>query len=153
MPEKADANLNLQFHGRVARFSPGQMTDQGKPAYKVLVVDDESSVRDSIRMLLEFHGHTVETADGGALGLTRLETERFDLVITDYLMHGMRGDQLAAAIKQRHPALPIILATAFADDLKANGTLNGIVDHLLIKPFSMAELCEAVASVATPARQ
>jgi hypothetical protein len=123
------------------------MKHSGKPAYQILVVDDESSVRDSIRMLLQYFGHTVQTADSGATALAMLSPDRFHLVITDYFMHGMKGDELAAIIRQRLPGLPIIMATAFADELKSSGKLEGNVDRVLIKPFTVAELNEAVAQV------
>jgi CheY-like chemotaxis protein len=118
-----------------------------KPAYHILVVDDETSVSDSIRMVLQHHGHTVQTAENGAAAIALLEPGRFHLVITDYLMHGMNGDELAKTIKLRQPGLPIIMASAYADELKASDKLDGKVDHLLFKPFSIAELNEAIAHV------
>jgi len=126
------------------------MKEEGKPAYQILVVDDEPAVHGSIRMLLDFDGHTVQTADSGESALTLLQPGRFHLVITDYFMLGMRGDELAALIRLRHPGLPIIMTTAFADELKANGKVNGIVDHLLLKPFSINELRDAIAKVMEP---
>ena len=123
------------------------MKEQGKPVLQILVVDDEPTVRDSIRMLLTHFGHSVQTADNGAAALALLTPGRFNLVITDYFMHGMKGDELATLIKLREPGLPVIMATAFADELKAGGKLDGNVNHLLIKPFSVAELNDAIARV------
>ena len=123
------------------------MKTQGKPAYQILVVDDESAVRDSIRMVLEFLGHAVETADSGAMALSLLKPGRFDLVITDNFMHGMKGDQLAATLKQRQPGLPVIMVTAFPDKLDANSKLEGVVDFLVVKPFAIADLSDAIARV------
>jgi CheY-like chemotaxis protein len=79
--------------------------------------------------------------------LVLLESGRFNLVITDYFMPGMKGDELAALIKLRQPGLPIIMATAYASELKADDKLGGNVDHLLTKPFSITELCSAIAGV------
>ena len=121
--------------------------EHAKPVLQILVVDDEPTVRDSIKMLLEHFGHTVQTADNGAAALALVEPGRFNLVITDYFMHGMKGDELAALIKAREPGLPIIMATAFVDELKASGKLNGNVDDLLIKPFSLTDLRDAIARV------
>jgi CheY-like chemotaxis protein len=123
------------------------MKASGKPVFKILVVDDESTVRDSIRMVLEHLGHTVEAADNGAAAFALLTPGRFNLVITDYFMPGMKGDELASLIKLHHAGLPIIMATAYADQLKAEGKLDGTVDYLLIKPFNVAELCNAIALV------
>jgi two-component system, cell cycle response regulator CpdR len=118
-----------------------------KRAYQILVVDDESAVSRAITMLLNHDGHTVQSADSGQAALAMFEPGRFDLVITDYSMQEMKGDQLAALIKERHPGQRIIMASAFAEDLKSGDKLKGTVDFLLNKPFSMAELREAVAQV------
>jgi CheY-like chemotaxis protein len=123
------------------------MKSPRKPAYHILVVDDETSVSDSIRMVLQHHGHTVQTAENGAAAIALLEPGHFQLVITDYLMHGMNGDELAKTIKLRMPGLPVIMASAYADELKTSDKLDGKVDHLLLKPFSIAELNEAIAHV------
>jgi two-component system cell cycle response regulator CpdR len=123
------------------------MKAREKASYRILVVDDESAVRDSIRMVLEFLGHTAETADSGATALSLFKSGRFDLVITDNFMHGMKGDQLAATIKQQQPGLPVIMATAFPDKLDANNMLEGIVDCLVIKPFAIADLSNAIEKV------
>ena len=118
-----------------------------QPVYKIILVDDEPTVRDAIRMVLAHLGHDVQTADSGLTALVLLETGRFNLVITDYFMPGMKGDELAALIKLRQPGLPIIMATAYASELKADGKLGGNVDHLLNKPFSVTELRNAIARV------
>ncbi len=60
---------------------------------KILVVDDEPFVCDAIKMMLNFDGHTVATSNSGADALKRLETEKFDVVITDFSMLGMKGDE------------------------------------------------------------
>jgi CheY-like chemotaxis protein len=118
-----------------------------KPALHIIVVDDEPAVLDSMRVLLAHLGHTIQTADNGVDALALLGSGHFNLVITDYYMQGMKGDELAKVIRLRLPELPIIMATAFADELKADGRLEGNVDCLLIKPFSLTELTVAIASV------
>jgi two-component system cell cycle response regulator CpdR len=115
--------------------------------YHILVVDDEPSVRRAIQMLLGHDGHEVRTVDSGETALALLEQDLFDLVITDYSMEGMKGDQLAAIIKQRWPGQPVILATAFAADFPHSSTPSGGVDYVLSKPFSVVELREAIAWV------
>ena len=119
----------------------------GPNAYHILVVDDESSVCKAIKMLLEFDGHTVETADGGEQALELFAKTKFDIVITDYSMSGMKGDHMAARIKATHPQQPIILATAFAESFRNSGQPTVMVDAVINKPFSLAELREVVAQV------
>ena len=76
-------------------------------ACRILVVDDEAMVCESVRLLLAYDGHQVETACSGPDALAKLETAIFDLVFTDYSMPGMKGDELAAKIKQRDPNKPV----------------------------------------------
>jgi two-component system response regulator ResD len=117
--------------------------------FRILVVDDEPSVRRAIRMLLEHSGHQIWEADGGAAALRQLTDHSFDLVITDYLMPGMNGDQLVARIRKLLPAQSIILATAFPEEFQTLGDPAGKVDALLIKPFTLTELHAAIQQVLT----
>ena len=123
------------------------MNKTQKDGYQILVVDDESAVCKAIKLLLEFDGHKVETVDSGEAALARFEKNPFDLVITDYSMWGMKGDQLAALIKERKPAQPIIMATAFAADFNTPGRPTVKVDYIIHKPFSLSELREAIVKV------
>jgi CheY-like chemotaxis protein len=123
------------------------MNIPGTHKHHILVVDDEPTVARAIKMLLEHDGHTVETADGGEAALAILEHGKFDLIITDYSMQGMKGVELAALIKQRLPDQRIIMATAFAADFNNSGKPAAGVNLVISKPFSQKELREAVAKV------
>jgi CheY-like chemotaxis protein len=87
------------------------MSIQRRP--RILVVDDEPLVCESVAMLLAHDGHEVETAGSGEEALFKQGSAQFDVVITDFAMPGMKGDQLSAALKQRAPSLPVLLLTAF----------------------------------------
>ncbi len=123
------------------------MNNSGKTGHQILVVDDESAVCKAFKLLLEFDGHTVQTAESGEAALGVFEAGRFDLVITDYSMCGMKGDELAALIKARRPGQPIIMATAFAADFSFPSKPPAAVDWVLNKPFSLIELREAIVKV------
>jgi CheY-like chemotaxis protein len=116
-------------------------------ARRILVVDDEPFVCDAVKMMLTFDGHRVETANSGKEALTLLEKEKFDLVITDYAMPVMKGDQLAAAIKSRAPNQPIVMITAYAEMLQASGNALSGVDFVISKPFLLENLREAIVKV------
>jgi CheY-like chemotaxis protein len=118
-----------------------------KAGYRILIVDDEPTVCKAIQMMLKYYGHQVQTAADGATALVLFEAGQFDLVITDYLMPEMKGDQLVAHIKRSRPDQRIILATAFAEDFLTDGKSSGGVDHVLTKPFSLEELRTAVDKV------
>lgn len=126
------------------------MKTSGNQTYHILVVDDESDVRRAIKMLLEHDGHEVQTVDSGEAALALIEHNTFDLIMTDYSMVGMKGNQLAATIKHGRPDQPIIMATAFAADFQPSGKPSGGVDYVLSKPFTVTELREAIAMVMSP---
>ena len=123
------------------------MTAPAIPARRILVVDDEPFVCDALKMMLMFDGHTVETASNGKDALALFEQGKFDLVITDFAMPTMKGDELAAEIKARAPKQPVVMITAYAEMLQASGgTLTG-VDFVISKPFLLDNLREAINKV------
>lgn len=118
----------------------------------ILVVDDEPFVCDAVKMMLTFDGHTVETASSPKIALEIFAPGKFDLVITDYAMPQMKGDELALQLRSRAPGQPILLITAYAEMLKAsNSPLTG-VDGVVSKPFLLDDLRSAVAT-ATAAKK
>jgi CheY-like chemotaxis protein len=112
---------------------------------RILVIDDEPFVCDAVKMMLNFDGHFVETASSGKAALELFEPGKYDLVITDYAMPNMKGDELAAAIKERSPSLPVVMITAYAEMLQAK-PMKG-VDVLISKPFLLENLREAIGKV------
>ena len=108
----------------------------------ILVVDDEPFVCESIKMLLAYDGHQVETASGGTEALTRFDPEKIQIVFTDFAMPGMKGDELAQKIKARSPATPIILLTAFPPPTKP-----AAIDLVLTKPFMLQSLRDGLQKI------
>lgn len=117
------------------------------PAKRILVVDDEPYVCDALRMMLSIDGHEVTTASSGRQGLDLLAQQPFDLVITDYSMPSMKGDEFASLVKARNPAQPVVMITAYAEML--SGAKSGLpcIDVLISKPFRLEQLRQAVARV------
>jgi CheY-like chemotaxis protein len=126
------------------------MTAPPFPQRRILVVDDEPFVCDAVRMMLNFDGHLVETAHSAKEALALYEPGKFDLIITDFAMPVMKGDELAAAIKARCPSQPIVMITAYAEMLQSSGLPLKGVDFMISKPFLLENLREAIAKV-TPA--
>ena len=112
------------------------------PFKRILAVDDEPFVCESVKMMLMFDGHQVETAGSGHEALEKFDAARFDLVLTDYAMPGMKGDQLAKAIKKQSPQMPVILLTAFPPEIQPP-----CFNLVLTKPFSFDDLRNALAEV------
>ena len=109
---------------------------------RILVVDDEPFVCESIKMLLAYDGHEVETASGGTEALTRFDPTKTQVVFTDFAMPGMKGDELAQKIKARSPGTPIILLTAFPPPTKP-----AAIDLVLTKPFMLQSLRDGLQKI------
>jgi PAS domain S-box-containing protein len=138
----AELWIPIATTGLVARA----VTEEAAPPVHrlcVLVVDDDSLVLTSTCLLLEDLGHRVISATSGAQALEVFDTESaIDLVITDMAMPQMNGAQLAQAIRNIKPNLPIILATGYAE------RLEGFATRLprLSKPFTQLNLVEIIAT-------
>lgn len=130
--------------GDVAEADSADLNGSKKRPLKVLLVDDDPLVLLSTRAMIEDLGHWVQTADDGheALALIR-EHDHFDLVITDYIMPGMSGAELAEQIAQLRPALALILSSGFTD----TPTNTRLGWPRLPKPFNQVELARAIALV------
>ncbi len=106
----------------------------------VLVVDDETSILDSLRILLRNSGFTPHTAHGGMAGLEALQTLTPDIVLTDVRMPGVDGVQLLTAARERDGDVPVILMTAQATLQSAMQAVNEGAFYYVQKPFRNDEL-------------
>jgi CheY-like chemotaxis protein len=121
------------------------MSEPAFPQRRILVVDDEPFVCDAMKMMLMFDGHQVETANNGQDALALFDRGGFDLVITDFAMPTMKGDELALAIKARVPQQPVVMITAYAEMLQSSSNPLKGVDYIISKPFLLENLREAIA--------
>src|SRR5438046_7842575 len=106
--------------------------------HRILVVDDEPLIRETVKRALVFDGHTVETASSGREALALFEEDKFDLLILDYEMPDMRGDELALLIKALVPNQPIVILTGYQETVVRS--LLTDVDFVMSKPFDAQEL-------------
>jgi two-component system chemotaxis response regulator CheY len=109
----------------------------GFPGKRILLVDDQQSVRQTIALLLSLDKHTVVEAANGTEALALFKPGGFDLVITDFQMPQMNGNELAAKIKLAWPVQPVLMITAYAEQLEES---DNPVDALLDKPFQLEDL-------------
>lgn len=114
---------------------------------RILVVDDEPTILEVVTLHLEDEGHEVHTAADGVEGLERFVGETWDLVLTDWVMPRMKGDELAEAIKRINPRMPVVLVTGFADRLPSSGRQNSPFDLIVRKPFTRETLKAALKLV------
>jgi signal transduction histidine kinase len=115
----------------------------------ILVVDDEVVMLDSIKIGLTNNGHQVTTALNALQALEQLfsQDQKIDLIITDYLMPGMTGLELLEAIRETHPALPVIIITAYTETSLVIDALKNHCDGFLTKPFSLDQLITEIDRV------
>jgi two-component system response regulator MprA len=112
-------------------------------SFKILVVDDDPMVRETLQRALAVEGYTVEVVQGGAEALAVFEDRRFDLVITDFEMADMNGHDLAAGMKAQVPEQKIVMLTGYEEQAKALGHAVP-VDLILGKPFDLREFQAAI---------
>jgi DNA-binding NtrC family response regulator len=109
---------------------------------KLLIVEDDESVRTLAARALERAGHMIDIAADGAQGLALIRAARggYDLVVSDIRMPGMDGIQMAKAAASLFPAMKILLMTGYADQRERAAELNGVIVDVVQKPFTLAEI-------------
>ncbi|MGK4592616.1 response regulator transcription factor [Amycolatopsis sp. w19] len=123
------------------------MTEQGR----VLVVDDDETVRDVVRRYLEVAGFEVDVAGDGAEGLRLFSTTGPDLVVLDVMMPGLNGLEVCRRLRQVSQ-VPVVMLTALGEEENRIAGLQLGADDYVTKPFSPKELALRVASVLRRAR-
>ncbi len=110
----------------------------------LLIVEDDSEMRDLLRKVLEKEGYQISVAGDGREASTSLSRHFFDLVVTDMLMPDDGGLELLRAVRERHPTLPVIIITAFGDWGSYTRALEMGAAAFISKPLKMAELIVAI---------
>jgi CheY-like chemotaxis protein len=111
---------------------------------RILVAEDEASVRAFVVRALRHHGHEVQEAADGAAALELLGAGEFDLLLTDIVMPVMDGIALALAASRDHPKVRILMMTGFADQKRRAHNLSALIHDVIDKPFSLSQLVAAV---------
>jgi two-component system, cell cycle response regulator CpdR len=114
---------------------------------RVLIVDDEDSMRALVARAIAMDGHETVTAQDGAEALEILTRDEgaFDLLLTDIQMPIMDGIALALSAARDFPDLTILLMTGFAEQRERASNLSAIAHDVITKPFSVADIRTAVA--------
>jgi CheY-like chemotaxis protein len=127
-----------------ATASVGATRRTGLLRKRILLADDQQLVRETIALLLSLDEHTVIEAADGAEALALFKPGHFDLVITDFEMPHMKGDELASKIKEAWPAQPVVMISAYVEQLRRS---DSPVDALLEKPFHLEDLRRVMAEL------
>ena len=130
---------SLAFENEDSRTAPGP--DGGR----LLIVDDEDTIRLVLAKYLRTRGFEVATADSGAAALEALAAGRFDLMLCDVRMPGLSGVEIVPAVREIDPDLGIVMLSAVNDAPTATGVMSqGVLDYLT-KPIELEKLYEAIA--------
>jgi len=140
-------------------FAPGEASDLDGPApapeptplgvsLRCLVVDDEEEVGTVLGDVLTTGGHRVVVLTDGGEAIARFRAEPFDLVFTDLAMPRVSGWQVAQAVKEIAPAVPVVLVTGFGVELSAEERQIHGVDLVVVKPLKIQDVLDVVARVA-----
>ena len=120
---------------------------------KVLIVDDDAGICQSLKELLEAERCCIETAGSGVCALESLRRQRFDLILSDVVMPDMDGYELYQTVKKSAPELPVVLMTAFnydRDHIIKRSCLEGLQGVIFKKPVNPAMLKKVVLQQCRP---
>ncbi|MGL3820493.1 response regulator [Sphingopyxis sp. R3-92] len=136
----ADILLPAASSAALAHVSPVEMPFVASLPMRILLVDDEDAVREGTAAMLEEMGHVVQQLPSAKDALGQIRAHPFDVVVTDYLMPGMSGLELAREARKIRPDMPVLMITGFADI--ADDTASDV--PRLPKPFRSAEMARAL---------
>src|SRR5450631_3190601 len=92
-------------------------------AHRILIIDDEAGIRESLETLLSLEGYVVESANDGEAGLQLIDQRSYELVLLDLALPGQNGIEILPQIRERQAELPVIMLTAY-------GTVDNVVDAI-----------------------
>jgi CheY-like chemotaxis protein len=137
--------------GRASGAVPVVRPRPATRALRVLVVEDEESIRSFLGRVLEHLGHACQTVATAREGLAALEQSKFDLVLTDLGLPDLSGEEVARAAAERCPGTPVVLLTGWAEQLKAENRRPVGVARILGKPVTLELLCQTIEALAPAA--
>jgi CheY-like chemotaxis protein len=121
-----------------ARLSPSPGGQSGPK--QVLVVDDEQGVRELLTDMLLMEGYAVVSVASGSEGILLFRQKHHDLVVTDLVMPGIKGSEVARAVKQFSPGTPVIMVTGWDIEAYESEIRNASVDRVIRKPFKLSAI-------------
>jgi DNA-binding response OmpR family regulator len=120
-------------------------------APRVLLAEDDAGLRQSLAIGLKARGYAVEAVQNGLWALESLAARHFDLLLTDIVMPGMDGVELALQVSESHPSLPIVMMTGYPDERQRAVNLKALIAAVMPKPFSLDALDQTLKGVLKPA--
>jgi DNA-binding response OmpR family regulator len=112
----------------------------------ILVAEDDVAVRTFVLRALTHHGYAVTAVPDGVAALEALESRDFDLLITDIVMPRLDGVGLALRVAKLYPELPVLMMTGYSSESQRAHKLDELICDVLVKPFSLRQVCDAADS-------
>jgi DNA-binding NtrC family response regulator len=109
-------------------------------AGRVMIIDDEAAIRESLQILLEDEGYEVVNANDGEEGLSLLDTQAVDLVLLDFQLPDRNGLEILKDIRERDPEMAVIMITAYGTPENAVAAIQGGAANFIAKPWSNEKL-------------
>jgi len=113
---------------------------EGAAPASILIIDDESEIRESLQTLLELEGYRVDTAESGEDGLAHIAGQPFDLILLDLALPGKNGMEVLADIRERDPQLAVIMITAYGTVENAVNAMQAGAANFIQKPWDNEKL-------------
>lgn len=110
----------------------------------ILIAEDDLAVRSFVSRALEQKGFDVTAVGDGVQALEALQNRSFDLLVTDIVMPGLDGIGLALRVTRDYPDLPVLLMTGYSAEQQRAYDLEELICKVLIKPFTLKQVCDAV---------
>ena len=114
---------------------------------RILIAEDDIAVQSFVARALAHRGHRVQAVDDGIQALERLQSEVYDLLITDIVMPGLDGIALALKVARDYPNLPVLLMTGYSAERQRAHNLEELICRVVTKPFSLKQICDAADQV------
>jgi len=111
---------------------------------RILVVDDDESVRKVLSLILEEEGYVVDTAENGKEAIEKSESKCYNLALIDIRLPDMKGTKLLTAMKETTPKMAKIIITGYPTLKNAIETVNKGADAYILKPFNMDNVLETI---------
>jgi signal transduction histidine kinase/ActR/RegA family two-component response regulator len=137
--------VRLPLGAAMSPAAPEPPAPQLGRSARILVVEDEASVREVLVDLLAGQGHEVVACEDGKSALTVAEGPPFDLALVDLSMPGLSGWEVAKGLRAARPNLPIALVTGWGDQIDLGDARARGVDYLVAKPFNVDDMTRLVA--------
>jgi DNA-binding NtrC family response regulator len=125
---------------------PSTTSFHSERAHRILIIDDEAAIRESLETLLTLEGYVVEMAPEGESGLERIDQSAYDLVLLDLALPGKNGLEILHLIREHHPDLPVIMITAYG---KVDNVVEAIrtgAQNFVQKPWDNDKLLADIRS-------